>query len=199
MATLPTLDHFQDAPEVRPLPSTGITRLPRYYEPVRRPRRPGLSLAGVRLGSASPPSRVSRVASDLPVQACRRHYPGGTMDPDVARARAWSMTAAFPATMPGRLPQQDTFEACSAFTHVTACLFAEPLERPFSSRAPTGWLPPRSSRLLPAGATVAGWELHPLKIAAFARRTLSGVTTLRTPHNGMASGHQLRLGSPRTL
>jgi hypothetical protein len=25
--------------------------------------------------------------------------------------------------------------------------------------------------LLPAGATVAGWELHPLKIAAFSRRT----------------------------
>jgi hypothetical protein len=91
------------------------------------------------------------------------------------------MTAAFPATMPGRLPQQDTFEACSAFTHVTACLFAEPLKRPFSSRAPTGSLPPRSSRLLPAGATVAGWELHPLKIAAFARRTLSSVTAIDTP------------------
>jgi len=65
MATLPTLDHFQDAPEVRPLPSTGVTRLRRYYEPVRRPRRPGLSLTGVRLGRATPPSRVSRVASDL--------------------------------------------------------------------------------------------------------------------------------------
>jgi hypothetical protein len=36
-------------PEPRPLPSTGITRLHRYYEPLRHPRAPGPSLAGVRL------------------------------------------------------------------------------------------------------------------------------------------------------
>ena len=36
--------------ELRPLPSTGVDRLHRYYEPVRHPGRPGLSLAGVRLG-----------------------------------------------------------------------------------------------------------------------------------------------------
>src|SRR5450756_6943 len=36
-------------PELRPLPSTGITRLQRYYEPLRHPKAPGLSLAGVRL------------------------------------------------------------------------------------------------------------------------------------------------------
>ena len=35
--------------ELRPLPSTGITRLPRYYEPLRHPSAPDLSLAGVRL------------------------------------------------------------------------------------------------------------------------------------------------------
>jgi hypothetical protein len=35
--------------ELRPLPSTGITRLQRYYEPLRRPSAPGLSLTGVRL------------------------------------------------------------------------------------------------------------------------------------------------------
>ena len=35
--------------ELRPLPSTGVVRLRRYYGPLRRPRRPGLSLAGVRL------------------------------------------------------------------------------------------------------------------------------------------------------
>ena len=51
----PDSAHFQTAPEVRPLPSTGVTRLPRYYEPVRHPTRPGLSLAGVRLVLAKPP------------------------------------------------------------------------------------------------------------------------------------------------
>src|SRR5580693_8252609 len=35
--------------ELRPLPSAGVTRFPRYYEPLRHPRAPGLSLAGVRL------------------------------------------------------------------------------------------------------------------------------------------------------
>jgi hypothetical protein len=40
--------------ELRPLPSTGITRLLWYYGPVRHPSRPGLSLAGIRLRTHSP-------------------------------------------------------------------------------------------------------------------------------------------------
>jgi hypothetical protein len=43
--------------EPRPLPSTGITRLRRYYGPLRHPKRPGLSLAGVRL-RGTPPHRM---------------------------------------------------------------------------------------------------------------------------------------------
>ena len=35
--------------ELRPLPSAGVTRFPRYYEPLRHPTAPGLSLTGVRL------------------------------------------------------------------------------------------------------------------------------------------------------
>jgi len=35
--------------ELRSLPSTGVTRLPRYYEPLRHPIAPGLSVTGVRL------------------------------------------------------------------------------------------------------------------------------------------------------
>jgi hypothetical protein len=42
---------------------------------------------------------------------------------------------------------------------------------PFPSKASAVLLPPLPLRLLPAGATVAGWELHPLKIAALTRRT----------------------------
>src|SRR5882672_5769116 len=38
--------------ELRSLPSTGITRLPRYYEPLRHPRAPSLSLTGFRLVTA---------------------------------------------------------------------------------------------------------------------------------------------------
>ncbi len=35
--------------ELRTLPSAGVTRFLRYYEPLRHPRAPGLSLTGVRL------------------------------------------------------------------------------------------------------------------------------------------------------
>ena len=69
MATLPILDHFQDTPEVRRLPSTGITRLQRYYEPVRYPTRPGLSLAGVQFSGAHAPVGVSRSSFSLCVHA----------------------------------------------------------------------------------------------------------------------------------
>jgi hypothetical protein len=40
--------------ELRPLPSTGVTRRRRYYGPIRHPRRPGLSLTGVRLRVTRP-------------------------------------------------------------------------------------------------------------------------------------------------
>jgi hypothetical protein len=38
----------------RPLPSTGVTRLRRYYGPLRHPKRPSLSLTGVRLRVTRP-------------------------------------------------------------------------------------------------------------------------------------------------
>ena len=61
--------------ELRPLPSPGVTRLQRYYEPRRHPNAPSLSLAGVRL-------IIPDHASGLPVLralslcTCCRHYPG---------------------------------------------------------------------------------------------------------------------------
>jgi hypothetical protein len=45
------------------------------------------------------------------------------------------------------------FEACSAFTHVTACRFAESLNDPDTAKAPTCSSPPTPLRLLPAGTT----------------------------------------------
>jgi hypothetical protein len=44
------------------------------------------------------------------------------------------------------------FEACSAFTHVTACTLAESPSRPFPPEAPAASLPPPLLRLLPGGA-----------------------------------------------
>ena len=44
------------------------------------------------------------------------------------------------------------FEACSAFTHVTACMLAESPKRPSTPEAPTASSPPPPLRLLPGGA-----------------------------------------------
>ncbi len=61
--------------ELRSLPSTGVTRFQRYYEPLRHPRAPGLSLAGVRLVI---PDHVLGlpVLRALSLCTCCRHCPG---------------------------------------------------------------------------------------------------------------------------
>src|SRR6516164_10701292 len=61
--------------ELRPLPSTGITRSQRYCEPLRHPSAPGLSLAGIRL--IIPDHALGLpVLRTLSLCTCRRHYPG---------------------------------------------------------------------------------------------------------------------------
>src|SRR6202045_818722 len=61
--------------EPRPLPSTGITRLQRYCEPLRHPSAPGLSLTGVRLIIADHALGFP-VLRALSLCTCCRHYPG---------------------------------------------------------------------------------------------------------------------------
>src|SRR5579883_791704 len=60
-------------------------------------------------------------------------------------------------------------------THVTACILARPLTGSFTPKASAASSPPRLLRLLPAGATVAGWDSHPRKFRDYARRTENGV------------------------
>jgi len=109
--------------EPRLLPSTGITRLQRYYKPLRHPVAPGPSLTGIRL-------IVPDHATGLPVLrmcslcTCCRHYPGtatgGTTLLDPLRRIS--------------LPRYGCqvglcivlFEVCSTFTRVTACTLALP-------------------------------------------------------------------------
>jgi hypothetical protein len=66
--------------EPRLLPSTGITQLRRYYEPLRHPKRPGLSLTGVRLRVTRPhrlgfPCCVVSPFTDMPSSIPR--WPAG--------------------------------------------------------------------------------------------------------------------------
>jgi hypothetical protein len=103
MATLQTLCPCHNAPEVRPLPSTGITRYRRYYEPVRLPRRPGLALTGIRLVAID-----HRLGSPVlrTFSLCRHAIattPAGSSQGSGCSLIA--TTAAFPKCPLGRLPQ----------------------------------------------------------------------------------------------
>ena len=112
----------------RPLPSTAITRLPRYYGPLRHPERPGLSLAGCRLEVTRLPREGLPVLR--PISLCRHaaaHTPAGPMGLD----RSCRPEAAYP---PRRRPSLDSRRvgscitrcgACSAFPVVAACLLAK--------------------------------------------------------------------------
>ena len=154
-------------PELRPLPSTGITRLHRYYGPLRHPRAPGLSLTGVRLIIPDHAMGLP-VLRALPLCTCCRHYPG---------AATGCSSARFPSR--SAFPDNGFGSACaSSFSrlarrslalrpaHSRVTLFRDPLHRRLQ---PFRYLH-ELLRLLPAGA-VAGWDFHPLESAAFSRRT----------------------------
>jgi hypothetical protein len=160
--------------EPRPLPSTGVTRLRRYYGPLRYPSRPSLSLAGVWLrGSA--PSPIG-----FPVLRWISMYRHAVVITPVAR---WVLiargtvysnrfhsspaTAAFPILLRGRRPHW-SFRGLLDVHSRYGLSARRAAKRPVclegsdgfvtSAAAPiaTGWSDP-----------VAGWELHPLKTNTF--------------------------------
>src|SRR5258705_13420977 len=107
--------------ELRSLPSTGITRLQRYYEPLRHPRAPSLSLTGFRLVNADHALGLP-VFRTLSLCTCCRQYPG------VAAGRTASLTSPSRVSLPRKGRRVGLrivlFEACSAFTRVAACTLA---------------------------------------------------------------------------
>jgi hypothetical protein len=107
--------------ELRSLPSTGITRLQRYYEPLRHPKAPGLSLTGFRLVIADHALGLP-VFRALSLCTCCRHYPGA------AAGRTASLTSPSRVSLPRKGRRVGLrivlFEACSAFTRVAACTLA---------------------------------------------------------------------------
>ena len=132
---------------LRPLPSTGVTRLPRYYEPLRHPTRPGLSLTSCQLIPTAITAGVSRVASGLLCLHAIAITPAGPME---LFARPSPPSAAFPVKKSGRLLQL-LFRGLLS-VHSRYGLHARGVaKRPFPSKAPTASLPPLPLRLLPGG------------------------------------------------
>src|SRR5947209_19973960 len=114
----PHLCSFQSTPAVRALPFTGITRLPRSYDPFRLP----LLAATLTVASElrAPP------ATDLP-QLPRPPSRHAVLTTPVDRNRclsASSLPARPSPNLSGVGIHNFTFEACSSFTRVTACLVA---------------------------------------------------------------------------
>src|SRR5208282_5930130 len=98
--------------ELRSLPSTGITRLQRYYEPLRHPKAPSLSLTGFRLVVADHALGLP-VFRALSLCTCCHHYPGA------ASGRIASLTSPSRVSLPrygSRVGLRIVlFEACSAY------------------------------------------------------------------------------------
>ena len=121
-------------------------------------------------GHAPSPLGVSRVALDLHVPTCRRHYPGGPLGSD----RSWDglfQPLPFPPQRRRPSPSEcevgvhiGRFEACSTFTCVTACRLAASPKRHICLEGSDGFV---TSTVAPIATgwsdPVAGWELHPLK------------------------------------
>ena len=106
------LAFFESIPEVRVLPSTGITRLQRSYYPVRLPAD-AAARSDVEAAALAPNGSPPITRTTFP--ACRAHYPGGSS---------------------GGI-RIVTFEACSGFTHVTARRIAQPPTGDLCHEAPT--------------------------------------------------------------
>ena len=116
-----------------------------------------------------PPPGVSRVASDplhadMPSPLPRWDHSWDRVAPRGA------VTAAFPTHLLGRLPHHCFRGLLGVHSRYGLPARGVPWG-PFASKASAGSLPPLPLRLLPAGATVAGWDSDPLRISAFARRT----------------------------
>src|SRR5262245_13839514 len=146
--------------ELRSLPSPGVTRLRRYYEPLRHPRRPRLSLAGFRLAVTRGhrwgfPCSVfllcPRAVATTPVGllgACIVRYPSGTGLPRYTGGSAPTSLVSRPAQRSLTLRPADSQ--------------SRP-RRPTEPKALTASLPPLPLWLLPARTIAAGRDCLPLK------------------------------------
>src|SRR5215470_14570409 len=163
--------------ELRSLPSPGVTRLQRYYEPLRLPAAPSLSLAGIWL--IIPDHAVgSPVLRTLSLCTCCRHYPGA------AAGRMISLGNPAVSAFPDMAVRSACASSFSRFARRSLALRpAHSRCHQFVTRIPKASAissPPQLLRLLPAGA-VAGWALHPLESAALARRTPAPDVSLLSP------------------
>ena len=138
------------APRLRPLPSAGITRLPRYYGPLRHPARPGLSLTGFRLARATPPSGLPVL---LLSPSCVHATVNTPAEPTGARIARFPAAGSLPRFVGGSASALPFSRPAQRSLPVVACTLAEPptaalLHRVLQSES----LPPRTAPI------ATGWS-----------------------------------------
>src|SRR6266404_6243906 len=87
--------------QLRLLPSTGVTRLHRYNEPLRHPSQPGRSLTSCQLIRTAITAGTSRVAHGPLCLHAVANTPAGRME--FIRSYGFHFASAFPETRAGRL------------------------------------------------------------------------------------------------
>src|SRR6266699_5958636 len=148
-------------PEVRTLPSTGITRLHQYYDPLRLLCGPPCLPRRWILSDHDRSPLMTRIA--LP--ACCAHYPGGSVQ---VHASDFLPCSVLPSPLPRRVGIRiATFETCSGFTHVTARWLAQPPKGDLCHKAPASSVT-RTSRLsaTQSNRLLSRWNLPPLATRA---------------------------------
>ena len=159
-----TLRPLGIAPHLRPLSSAGITRPPRYYGPLRDPAGPtrpsravgwrvprhrsGLPVlrslsSSMRAAANTPAESVGACVARFPTGGSLPRYQGGSASAlwlSRPAQRSLALRPAWSLNRPWRPVTSECFRQCRYLHH--------PL------------------RLLPAGATVAGRDSHPLKNGA---------------------------------
>ena len=145
--------------QLRLLPSTGITRLHQYYEPLRHPSRPGLSLASCQLITAITAGTSRVMYGPLCLHAVANTSAGLIETCSLVRFHQLR-----PSPKSGRVGSCiSRFGACSAFTHVTVCIARRVANATLCTRGSssfvastaaliaTGWSEPVPGRLLRCG------------------------------------------------
>src|ERR1019366_2342815 len=90
------------------------------------------------------------------------------------------------------------FEAYSVFTHVTTYMLTEPLERLFTSKAPTTSLPRPPLRLLPGGTNQFPGGTNPAEKHRLSRRTRRGFLAMLTFfHSGGDTARGVQVSSQK--
>ena len=101
----------------RHYPASSVIQAP----PPPRPARP--VPRGIPVGACHTTDGASRVASSFLFHACQRQYPGGSGQCFHRSLPGRHRSSPFPRRVDSHIAR---FGACSAFTHVPACMLAEP-------------------------------------------------------------------------